>query len=199
MSALRLAAVAASCTASRVVSTIRTWRSAPCATSLTAEAISPTARPASSEVDAISCDADDTVPALAETSPISVPSCERISLYADTERCVLPSMPLNVSESWPSSSRDVTSTGSVTGCTSCVRSPSRTASSAAVSAARSWSSSERRRLPSAPTGLVTLRVTTNASDSGEQQRHGEHDQQQALGRRRRGGGLLGLPAAPARR
>ena len=80
VSALRLAAVAASWTASRVVSTMRTWRSAPCATSLTAEAISPTARPASSEVDAICCEADDTVPALAETSPISEPSSARMSL-----------------------------------------------------------------------------------------------------------------------
>ena len=42
-------AVLASCTASRVDSTIRTWRSAPWATSVTAPAISPTARPASSE------------------------------------------------------------------------------------------------------------------------------------------------------
>ena len=49
LSALALAAREASWTALRVFSTIRTWRSAPCATSLTAEAISPTARPASSE------------------------------------------------------------------------------------------------------------------------------------------------------
>jgi hypothetical protein len=37
--------------------TLRTWRSAPMATSLTALAISPTARPASSEVEAICCEA----------------------------------------------------------------------------------------------------------------------------------------------
>ena len=77
----RSAARAASCTASRVDSTIRTWRSAPWATSVTAEAISPTARPASSEVDAICCDAEATVPAPAATSPISTPlSCSRIAL-----------------------------------------------------------------------------------------------------------------------
>ena len=45
---------------SRVDSTMRTWRSAPWATSATAEAISPTARPASSEVDAICCEAEAT-------------------------------------------------------------------------------------------------------------------------------------------
>ena len=64
VSALADAARAASWTAARVDSTIRTWRSAPCATSPTAEAISPTARPASSDVAAICCDAEETVPAL---------------------------------------------------------------------------------------------------------------------------------------
>ena len=76
----RAAAVAASARPHASVSTMRTWRSAPCATSPTAPAISPTARPASSEVDAISCEADATVPALFETWPISEPSCPRISL-----------------------------------------------------------------------------------------------------------------------
>ena len=57
---------------------MRTWRSAPAATSPTAEAISPVALPASSDVDAICCEAADTVPALWDTSPISAPSCVRI-------------------------------------------------------------------------------------------------------------------------
>ena len=80
VSALALAARAASWTASRVVSTMRTWRSAPCATSETAEAISPTARPASSEVDAISCEAEATVAAPSATSAITALSCARMAL-----------------------------------------------------------------------------------------------------------------------
>ncbi len=59
---------------------MRTWRSAPAATSDIAEAISPTARPASSEVEAICSDADDTVPALSDTSRRTSPSCARIAL-----------------------------------------------------------------------------------------------------------------------
>ena len=69
VSALEDAARAAPWTAVRVDSTIRTWRSAPCATSLRADAISPTARPVSSEVVAICCEADETVPALSDSSP----------------------------------------------------------------------------------------------------------------------------------
>ena len=67
-SALSAAARAASWTASRVDSTMRTWRSAPWATSVTAEAISSTARPASSEVDAICWEAEETVLAPVATS-----------------------------------------------------------------------------------------------------------------------------------
>ena len=52
--------------------------SAPWATSLTAEAISPTARPASSEVDAICSDADATVPAPSATSASTSLSCVRM-------------------------------------------------------------------------------------------------------------------------
>ena len=59
---------------------MRTCRSAPCATSVTAWAISPTARPASSEVAAICCEAEDTVPADIETSPISALSASRVAL-----------------------------------------------------------------------------------------------------------------------
>ncbi len=81
VSALALAARAASWTASRVDSTMRTWRSAPWATSVTAEAISPTARPASSEVDAICCEAEATVPApLGDLGRARSLSCARIAL-----------------------------------------------------------------------------------------------------------------------
>ena len=51
-------------------STIRTWRSAPWATSPTACAISPTAFPASSDEVAICCDDELSVAAAPETSPI---------------------------------------------------------------------------------------------------------------------------------
>jgi hypothetical protein len=65
------AAVAASSADVLTDSMPRTWRSAPWATSPTADAISPTALPASPDVAAICCDADDTVPAFDDTSPIS--------------------------------------------------------------------------------------------------------------------------------
>ena len=80
VSALADAAREASWTALRVFSTIRTWRSAPCATSVTADAISPTARPASSEAWAICCEAEETLPELCESSPIRAASCSRIWL-----------------------------------------------------------------------------------------------------------------------
>ena len=80
------AARAASAAVARVVSTIRTWRSAPCATSVTAWAISPTARPASSDVAAICCEADDTVPADIETSPISELSASRLAVVGQDRR-----------------------------------------------------------------------------------------------------------------
>jgi hypothetical protein len=57
---------------------MRTWRSAPWATSVTAEAISPTARPASSDVAAISWEAEATVPAPAATSLMTPLSCVRM-------------------------------------------------------------------------------------------------------------------------
>ena len=56
----------------RADSTMRTCRSAPLATSPMAFAISPTARPASSEVDAICCDADEMVAATVAVWPTSV-------------------------------------------------------------------------------------------------------------------------------
>ena len=59
---------------------MRTWRSAPCATSVTAEAISSIARVVSSDVLAICCDAADTVPAECETWPIVSPRRPRIAL-----------------------------------------------------------------------------------------------------------------------
>ena len=71
LSAEEPAARAASCTASRVDSTTRTWRSAPWATSPIAEAISPTAWPASADVDAICCEEADTMEATSVTSPTS--------------------------------------------------------------------------------------------------------------------------------
>ena len=80
VSALSAAARAASWTASRVDSTMRTWRSAPWATSVTAEAISSTARPASSEVDAICCEAEETVLAPLATSVRTSLSWARIAL-----------------------------------------------------------------------------------------------------------------------
>jgi hypothetical protein len=74
------AASAASRAAVRTFSTMRTWRSAPCATSPTAPAISSTARPVSSDVVAICCDALPTVAALVDTSPIISASCARMRL-----------------------------------------------------------------------------------------------------------------------
>ena len=71
--ALAEAAALASSTAPRVDSTMRTWRSAPWATSVTALAISPTARPASSEEAATCCEPAETLPALRETAPIRTP------------------------------------------------------------------------------------------------------------------------------
>ena len=59
---------------------MRTWRSAPWATSPTALAISLTARPVSSEVEAISCEAEDTDPAPFATSIITVLRPARMSL-----------------------------------------------------------------------------------------------------------------------
>ena len=73
-------AEATSSVASLACSTARTWRSAPWATSPTAEAISPTARPASSEVVAICCDAADSDCAEDDTLPTSSPSCARVAL-----------------------------------------------------------------------------------------------------------------------
>ena len=59
---------------------MRTWRSAPWATSVTAEAISPTARPASSEDEATCWEAAETVHGRLPTrAPISSPSCPRIA------------------------------------------------------------------------------------------------------------------------
>src|SRR3954468_11377085 len=78
--ALAALAVTTSSEASLACSTARTWRSAPWATSPTADAISPTARPASSEVVAICCEAADRVCADDDTLPTSDPSCARVSL-----------------------------------------------------------------------------------------------------------------------
>ncbi len=64
-------AVTISSVSSRASPTVRTWRSAPAATSPTAEAISLTARPDSSEVVAICCDA-------AATACVSVAICRSI-------------------------------------------------------------------------------------------------------------------------
>ena len=75
--------------ASRAVSTMRTWRSAPWATSPTADAISPTARPASSEVEAICCDAAASVArrsCTARSDRAGWPACR---CSAATERWVL--------------------------------------------------------------------------------------------------------------
>ena len=80
VTALAAAARAASCTADRVDSTSLTCRSAPCATSFTAAAMSPTARPASCDVAAICWEAADTVPAFRDTVPISSASDARIAL-----------------------------------------------------------------------------------------------------------------------
>src|SRR3954468_15340715 len=79
LSAPAALAVATSSVASLACSTARTWRSAPWATSPTADAISPTARPASSEVVAICCDAADSDCAEFDTLPTSPPSCARVS------------------------------------------------------------------------------------------------------------------------
>ena len=74
------AARAASAAEVRADSTTRTCRSAPWATSVTAEAISSIARVASPDVVAICCDAADTVPAELETWPIVSPRRSRIAL-----------------------------------------------------------------------------------------------------------------------
>ena len=82
LSALSSAALAASWIACRVDSTMRTWRSAPCATSLTAAAISPTALPVSSDVAAICCEVLLSAPALRATSPTSSRRLATISANA---------------------------------------------------------------------------------------------------------------------
>jgi hypothetical protein len=65
---------------SRVDSTVRAWRSAPWATSETAWAISPTALPASSEVEAICWEAAVSDAAEDETCPIIPASAARVWL-----------------------------------------------------------------------------------------------------------------------
>ena len=71
VSVLAPAARAASWIASRVEATIRTWRSAPWATSLTRRRDLADGVPASSDVDAICCDALLSTPALSLTSETS--------------------------------------------------------------------------------------------------------------------------------
>ena len=75
---------ATSSVASLACSTARTWRSAPWATSPTAEAISPTARPASSEVVAICCEAADSDCAEPDTLPTS---SRKLRDHASRRRC----------------------------------------------------------------------------------------------------------------
>ena len=106
----------------RTDSTARTWRSPPDATSPTAAAISPTARPASSEVAARFDDASLSVPAVWETSPTMSRS-----------RSVI------VRKAWPSVSR------SERGSTSRLRSPP-----AIASAVAAVSRSEVTIAPNAP-------------------------------------------------
>ncbi len=72
-----MAAAAVSSAATRAASTMRTWRSAPAATSPTALAISPTARPASSDVEAISCEAAESVPEVVVTWPMRAARASR--------------------------------------------------------------------------------------------------------------------------
>ena len=73
-------AAATSATVSRAEVTARTWRSAPAATSSTARAISPTARPVSSEPLASWREAADTAVAVSDTWPIIVASAAREAL-----------------------------------------------------------------------------------------------------------------------
>ena len=73
----------------RTDSTARTWRSPPVATSPTAAAISPTARPASSDVAARLLDASVSVPAVCETSPTIVAQALGHRLERVTERVAL--------------------------------------------------------------------------------------------------------------
>ena len=72
------AATAVSSALTRAPSTVRTWRSAPCATSPTACAISPTARPASSEVLAICWLASVSEVAVSDMRPTTVRTLETI-------------------------------------------------------------------------------------------------------------------------
>ena len=73
----------------RTDSTARTWRSPPVATSPTATAISPTARPASSDVAARLLDASVSVPAVCETSPTIVAQARVHRLERAAERVAL--------------------------------------------------------------------------------------------------------------
>ena len=73
-------AAATSAVSSRASSTERTWRSAPCATSPTVVAISPIARPVSSEVVAICWEAAATLAELCAISPRIVATRARMRL-----------------------------------------------------------------------------------------------------------------------
>jgi len=74
--------------ASFASSTERTCRSAPWATSDIASAIAPAARPVSSDVEAISCEAADSVCVEVETEPTSVAGAVRVRPYSSTEASV---------------------------------------------------------------------------------------------------------------
>ena len=128
--------------------------SAPEATSLTACAISETARPVSCDVAAISCDE-----AESSVAELAICSTRRAVFARMVVKLSIPprtraSMRLNVAPSSPSSSRERWITGSVALAAAQVRSPAATASSPAASWARSSSSRLRRRPASSATDRI---------------------------------------------
>src|SRR4051812_5957199 len=155
-------AVATSSEATFACSTARTWRSAPSATSLTAEAISPTARPASSDVVAICCDAAETLPADDETSPIRAARLLRLSVYADRDSTVFVRISLNARATSPTSSRPGFSISGVSGSAATVRSPWASAGMPAFMRVTQTSRSIARRSTTTRSGGTTRRVMRNA-------------------------------------
>ncbi len=127
----------------RAPSIIRTWRSAPEATSVTAPAISPTARPASSEVVAICWEAALTSPAELATgrSASARPSVMRVN-EAPRRSCSPRTVTAAVRS--PSATRSKAAASSRSDPVISPNAPASWASSSLPSAATCWSTSPRR-------------------------------------------------------
>jgi hypothetical protein len=144
-------------------STICAWRSAPAATDPIAAAISPTARLASSEVEAMSCDAALIDAATSEMRATSTESSSRIRLYAPTDATVAVVIAFTASAVWPISSWLGFSIGGVTGVTATVRSPVARASSPAFRSATQCCRSIVRRSSTGRSPRVIPLPTRNAN------------------------------------